>query len=200
MLIHHLSRNYQYSTSFDFYPYSISTDYQRLVTLNPALSGMDLIEEFHGQTTPGLPTSNFDSLDFDEIIERALIAQWERRFANPNPPWRSLALFRSLNMAHSAAQIPGVIGVTNHSLGRNIGLWVSAFEILVHSETADSGFRQVYELLNEVEWRTQACKEIVYSCYEGRGTKAYPPRNLACWMYGEINHASGSNPIIGALV
>lgn len=199
VLIHHLSRNYQYSTSFDFYPYSITTDYQRLVTLNPALSGMDLIEEFHGQTTPGLPTSNFDSLDFDEIIERALIAQWERRFSNPNPPWRSLALFRSLNMAHSAAQIPGVIGVTNHSLGRNIGLWVSAFEILVHPETADSGFRQVYELLNEVDWRTQACKEVTYSCYEGRGSKAYPPRNLACWIYGEINHARNDylhgNPI-----
>ena len=95
--------------------------------------------------------------------------------------------------------IPGVIGVTNHSLGRNIGLWVSAFEILVHPETADSGFRQVYELLDEVEWRTQACEKVIYSCYEGRGTKAYPPRNLACWIYGEINHARNDylhgNPI-----
>ena len=179
VLIHHLSRNYQYSTSFDFYPYSITTDFQRLVTLNPALTGMDLIEEFHGQTTPGLPVSNFDSLDYDEILERALIAQWERRFANPKPSWRSLALFRSLNMAHSAAQIPGVIGVTNYSLGRNISLWVSAFEILVHPETADSGVKQVYALLNQVDWRTQACKDNTYSCYEGRTKKAGPPRNLS---------------------
>jgi hypothetical protein len=189
VLIHHLPQNYQYSTSFDFYPYSITTDFQRLVTLNPALMGMDLIEEFRGQTTPGLPVSNFDRLDYDEILERALIARWERRFASPNPSWRSLALFRSLNMAHAAAQIPGSIGVTNHSLGRNIGLWVSAFEILVHPETADSGFRQVYALLDEVEWRKQACKENTYPCYEGRTNKTYPPRNLACWIYGEINHA-----------
>lgn len=197
VLIHHLSRSYQYSTSFDFYPYSITTDYQRLVTLNPALMGMDLIEEFHGQTTPGLPVSNFDRLDYDEILVKGLIAEWERRFASQTPSWRSLSLFRSLNMAHSAAQIPGAIGVINYSLGRNIGLWVSAFEILVHPETADSGFRQVYALLNQVDWRTQACKEDAYASYDGRNSKS--PRNLACWIYGEINHARNDylhgNPI-----
>ncbi|WP_024506594.1 hypothetical protein [Bradyrhizobium sp. ARR65] len=190
VLIHHLPRNYQYSTSFDFYAYTLTTDYQRLVTSNPALSGMDLIEEFHGQTTPGLPVSNWDRLDYDEMLLKALLAEWERRFSSPKPSWRSLALFRSLNMAHAAAQIPGVVGVTNYSLGRSISLCVSAFEILVHPEKDESGVKRVYDLLNQVDWRTQACKENTYYCYEGRGKKTKgPPRNLACWIYGEINHA-----------
>jgi hypothetical protein len=189
VLIHHLSRNYQYSNSFEFYAYTLTTDYLRLVTSNPALSGMDLVEEFHGQTAPGLPVSNWDSLDYDELLLKALLAEWERRFADPNPSWRSLALFRSLNMAHAAAQIPGVVGVTNYSLGRNISLWVSAFETLVHPQKDDSGIKQVYALLNQVDWRTEACKDDTYSCYEGRGKKKGPPRNLACWIYGEINHA-----------
>src|SRR5229473_7045924 len=189
VLIHHLPRNYQYSNSFEFYAYALTTDYQRLVTNNPALSGMDLVQEFYGQTTAGLPVSNWDRLDCDKMLLKALLAEWERRFANPTPTWRSLALFRSLNMAHAAAQIPGVVGVTNYSLGRNISLWVSAFEILVHPEKDDSGVKQVYALLNQVDWRTQACKDNTYSCYEGRGKKKGQPRNLACWIYGEINHA-----------
>jgi hypothetical protein len=189
VLIHNLPRNYQYSTSFDFYAYALTTDYLKLVTSNPALTGFDLVDEFYGQTTAGLPVSNFDRLDYDEILCKALVAEWVRRFSNPDPSWRSLALFRSLNMAHAAAQIPGVVGVTNYSLGRNISLWVSAFEILVHPETDDSGVKQVYALLNQVDWRMQACKDNTYSCYEGRSKKKGPPRNLACWIYGEINHA-----------
>jgi hypothetical protein len=190
VLIHHLSRNYQYSTSFDFYAYTLTIDYLRLVTSNPALSGIDLVEEFHGQTTAGLPVSNWDRLDYDEVLLKALLAEWERRFSNLNAAWRSLALFRSLNMAHAAAQIPGVVGVTDYSLGLNISLWVSAFEILAHPETDDGGVKQVYQLLDQVDWRTQACKDITYPCYEGRTRKAKGPlRNLACWIYGEINHA-----------
>jgi hypothetical protein len=105
VLIHHLPRNYQYTTSFDFYAYTLTTDYLKLVTSNPALMGFDMVEEFYGQTTPGLPVSNWDRLDYDEMLAKALLSEWERRFSNPDPSWRSLALFRSLNMAHSAAQI-----------------------------------------------------------------------------------------------
>jgi hypothetical protein len=190
VLIRHLSRNYQYSTSFDFFAYTLTIDYMRVVTSNPALSSMDLVEEFYGQTTAGLPVSNWDRLDYDEILLKALLVEWERRFSNPNASWRSLALFRSLNAAHAAAQIPGVVGVTDYSLGLNISLWVSAFEILVHPESSDSGIKQVYHLLEQIDWRTQACKEITYICYEGRNRKSKAaPRNLACWIYGEINHA-----------
>jgi hypothetical protein len=189
VLIHHLARNYQYSTSFDFYAHTLTKDYLKLVTSNPALMGFDMVEEFYGQTTPGLPVSNWDRLDYDEMLAKTLLAEWQRRFSNPDASWRSLALFRSLTMAHAAAQIPGVIGVTNHALGRNIGLWVSAFEILVHPEIDESGVKRVYALLDQVDWRTQACKDKTYFCYEGRSKKKGQPRNLACWIYGEVNHA-----------
>jgi hypothetical protein len=190
VIIYRLPRNYQYSTSFDFYAWILTLDYLKLVTNNPALSGFELVEDFHGQTTAGLPVSNWDRLDYDEILVKALLGEWQRRFSNPNPSWRSLSLFRSLNMAHAAAQIPGVVEVTNQSLGRSISLWVSAFEILAHPGKDDTGVKRVYDLLNQVDWRTQACRQNTYACYEGRSKKTKgPSRNLACWIYGEINHA-----------
>jgi len=189
ILLHTLSRSYQYSTSFDFYAYMLTTDYQKLVTSNPALMGFDLVDEFHGQTVAGLPVSNFERLDYDEMLAKALLGEWERRFNGTKPRWRSLALFRSLNMAHAAAQIPAVIGVTSYAIGRNISLWVSAFEILVHPERDDTGVKEVYALLDQVDWRNDKCKERTHSCYEGRSKKPGPLRTLACWIYGEINHA-----------
>jgi hypothetical protein len=190
VLTHSLPRNYQYSTSFDFYAWMLSKDYLKLLATNPALHGFELADEFHGQTTAGLPTSNFDRLDFDEFILKALLAEWTTRFSKPTPSWRSLALFRSLNMAHAAAQIPGVVEVTNSSLGRNVGLWVSAFEILAHPGNEDTGVKRVYDLLDQVDWRTQDCQEKIHGCYEGRTRKGRGPRrNVACWIYGEINHA-----------
>src|SRR5439155_8189172 len=98
-----------------------------LTTNNPALAGLDQFDEFKGQSFAGLPISQWDFLEYDETLLKALLGEWTRRFSNPEPHWRSMALFRSLNMAHAAAQVPGYVDLTSPSLGRSIALWVSAF-------------------------------------------------------------------------
>jgi hypothetical protein len=67
------ARSYQYSTFFDFYAWNLSKDFNLLVTNNPALLGMDTIDEFKGQSTAGLPTSKWEGLEVDETLLREVI-------------------------------------------------------------------------------------------------------------------------------
>lgn len=151
---------------------------------------MDEYKDFRGQSTAGLPTSHWDGLEYDETLLKALLGEWPRRFSRSNPSWRSLALFRSLNMANAAAQVPGFVDVTYQSLGRSVALWISAFEILTRPRESHGGVKEVYRVFESINWRTDACRDKIYSCYEGRGKKANgPKRNLACWIYGELCHA-----------
>lgn len=190
-IVYGWARNYQYSTFFDFYPWVFSKDFNLLTTNNPALAGMDEFKDFKGQVTAGLPVPSWEGLDYDESLLKALMGEWTRRFSKPNPKWRSRALFRSLNMAHAAAQVPGWVDLSGPSLGRSVALWVSAFEILTHPEDGDAGFKQVYDVFENVDWRTEACKQVIHEAYEGRGPRkpTAPLRNLACWLYGELFHA-----------
>lgn len=189
-IIHGNAKTNQYSSFFEFYAWVFSKDFNLLTTSNPALSGMDEYKDFRGQSTAGLPTSHWDGLEYDETLLKALLGEWPRRFSRPNASWRSLALFRSLNMANAAAQVPGFVDVTYQALGRSVALWISAFEILTHPGERDGGVKEVYRVFEGINWRTDACRERLYFCYEGRGKKANgPKRNLACWIYGELCHA-----------
>jgi hypothetical protein len=181
-------RSNQYSSFFEFYAYNLSKDFNLLVTDNPALMGMETFEDFKGQATAGLPTSRWEGLEVDETLLKALLGEWPRRFSKSSASWRNRALFRSLNMAHAAAQVPALVDLTAQSLGRSIALWVSAFEILTHPEEGDAGLKEVYRVFEHVDWRTEACKEISHECYLGRSGKRRRG-NLACWIYGEMNHA-----------
>jgi hypothetical protein len=189
-VIHGNARTNQYSSFFEFYPWMFSKDFNLLTTSNPALSGMDEYKEFRGQSTAGLPTSRWDGLEYDETLIKALLGEWPRRFSRLDASWRSLALFRSLNMANAAAQVPGFVDVTYQALGRSVALWISAFEILTHPGQRDGGLKEVYSVFENINWCTDACRERLYFCYEGRGKKSNgPKRNLACWIYGELCHA-----------
>jgi hypothetical protein len=187
-ILYNNARSNQYSSFFEFYAWNLSKDFNLLVTDNPTLMGMDTMDDFKGQSTAGLPTSRWEGLDTDETLLKALLGEWPRRFSQSPATWRSRALFRSLNMAHAAAQIPALVDLTAQSLGRSVALWVSAFEILTHPKYGDAGLKEVYRVLENVDWRTESCKELVHDCYLGRRGKSRRG-NLACWIYGELNHA-----------
>ncbi|WP_027531010.1 hypothetical protein [Bradyrhizobium sp. WSM3983] len=182
------ARSHQYSTFFDFYAWNLSKELNILVTDNPAMLGMDTIDDFMGQSIAGLPTSRSEGLDTDETLLNALLGEWPRRFSRSSATWRSRALFRSLNMAHAAAQIPPLVDLTAQSLGRHVALWVSAFEILTHPQDGDAGLKEVYRVLESVDWRMADCKDIVHDCYLGRSGRRRKG-NLPCWIYGEMYHA-----------
>jgi hypothetical protein len=97
------------------------------------------------------------------------------------PTWADRALFRSLNMAVAASKMPAGADVTIFPLGRNIGLWVSAFEILTYTGEDKVGLWDVYAKLSAAPWRNKKTKRKQFKTH-----KSKTRRNLGCWIYGEI--------------
>ena len=97
-------------------------------------------------------------------------------------------------MAVAASKMPAGVDLTQFDLGRSIGLWVSAFEILTHTGKAKVSLWDVYELIGRAPWRKKKTRKLLYTPYSSK-TK----RNLACWIYGEIHKARNNflhgNPV-----
>ena len=120
----------KFSNAFAFYPWMIGRDNESLVATSPALGGFGGTASFTGRTSPEIGYSTIQ--DLDEPLLKTLIERWEIRFGAKEPEWPDRALFRSLNMAYHAAQTPFDAAGTPYDAGRLVGLWISAYEILVH--------------------------------------------------------------------
>ena len=171
-----------YANSFWLHPWMVEND--ALVASTPAFSGFHMVEEFHGQASPELPLIELRELD--EPLFAALLARWKRHYLGKRQRWQDRALFRSLNMACQAAQLPAGKSPTLYDLGRIAALWVSAFEILAHPRTDSSGLRYVYPLLERVSYLDRNVKRHKYIAYMGRTKKPWPRRPLPCWLYGRL--------------
>jgi hypothetical protein len=172
-----------YSNSFWFHPWMLATDNEHLYANTPAMTAFHVVDEFHGQSSPEL--SRMEVEDFDLMLFKAMVSCWKRHYLSTRQTWRDRALFRSLNMAAQAAQLPGGIDTTLHDLGRQVSLWVSAFEILAHPRTSGSGLRAVYPLFEKVSYRNSAVGHRRYAAYMNQ-QKPWPRRSLPCWLYGKL--------------
>jgi hypothetical protein len=105
-------------------------------------------------------------------------------------------------MAVAASKMPGTVDTTLFSLGRSVGLWVSAFEILAHPKIGRSNSQLVYSLIEKAPWRDKILRRKQYKAFvtaNKQQQKKAPLRSLPCWLYGEIYHARNDflhgNPI-----
>jgi hypothetical protein len=90
--------------------------------------------------------------------------------------------------------MPGAADLTQFDLGRSVGLWVSAFEILIHQGPKQRvGLTDVYDQLEAVSWGKKARPRR----YKPHNSKIR--RNLACWIYDQIygarNDFMHGNPV-----
>lgn len=136
-----------YSNSFSFYPWMLGTDNEHLVASTPAMTALHVVEEFHGQSSPELPVMQLSEVD--EPLFEALLRRWKRHYLGKRQRWQDRALFRSLTQA---AKLPASIDTTLYDLGRMAALWVSAFEVLAHPRTANSGLKSVYPLFERISY------------------------------------------------
>jgi len=185
-----------YSDWFAIYPWMLDKNYEFVVMRTMAQMGLDEAEELQPQSTPGITARPLIRRMIDRPVLEALLKRWPARYQTKTPSWESTALFRSLNMANVASKIPASTDGTTYDIGRSIGLWVSAFEILVHTGTKSDLFK-VYDIFDKVEWHLTECMEKIY---QPHGYKAGQPlRTLACWVYGKIydgrNDFLHGNPI-----
>lgn len=188
---------FQYSNSFALYPWSISNDYRHLVLNTGALMSMNHVDKFRGQSSPEVPHATLRDSDLDTILLAALTKRWVSRYASKRTRWEDRALFRSLNMANQAAQIPWTADETRYDRGRITALWVSAFEILVHPGRGGiAGRRQVLDLLDRVQWQTKFMSKKAFKVREG---KSVSRRVFALSVYDQMFSARNAfihgNPI-----
>ncbi|MGO9254766.1 MAG: hypothetical protein ACLQU1_00460 [Bryobacteraceae bacterium] len=172
-----------YSNSFWLYPWMLSTNNEHLVASTPALNGLHVVEKFHGQSSPEL--SIMKLIEVDQPLFEALLGHWKRHYLGNRRRWQDRALFRSLNMAAQAAQLPAGIDATLYDLGRIISLWVSASEILAHPRIGRSGLHPVYSLLEQVSYVERSVAERRFVAYKSKSQR----RVLPCWLYGKLYQA-----------
>ena len=175
-----------WSDAFSIHPWMIDKDYKHVVGHTLALIGLDQVERFKGQSSPSVYQRELSSSDYDDVILEALLTAWKRRHLEGNTDWKSLALFRALNMAFHASLVPGR-DVTIYDRGRAVALWVSAFEILAHPQTNDTGLRAVSKLISKSEWIDPRLKQEELDCYQSRRNKI--KGNITRWFYGELYRA-----------
>ncbi len=177
-----------YANSFWLYPWMLGKDQQYLYSITPAMQGCHVVDQFHGQSSPDLTEK--DLHDVDKPLFEALFPVWRRYYLGKRRVWKDSALFRSLNMAANAAQMPGGMDTTLYDLGRSASLWVSAFEILAHPRTAKSDLKNVYGLMESVAYLDRRMERKSYIAhFPSMKKKPWPRRPLSCWLYGELYKA-----------
>jgi hypothetical protein len=185
-----------YSDWFAIYPWMLDKNYEYVVMRTMAQMGLDEAKELRPQSTPGITPRPLIRRMIDRPMLEALLKRWPVRYQTEDSCWEDTALFRSLNMANAASKLPASAEGTNYDIGRSIGLWVSAFEILVHTGTRSDLFK-VYDIFDEVEWHLTECKAKTYQAHGFKAGRRL--RTLACWIYGKIyegrNHFIHGNPV-----
>lgn len=124
-----------YSDPFSFYPWSMDRDYNRMISITPALTALHRVRDFSGQPSPSSPVHRLYRADTDRELLTVLTTRWGHAYRRPSMGAADRALFRSLNMATAAMSMPATTGVTLFDYGRLCALWISAFEILAHFDS-----------------------------------------------------------------
>jgi hypothetical protein len=177
-----------YSNIFAFYPWMVDRYGEHLVAFTPSVTAIDEWQDFAGQVTPGIVQGDLSSLAIDQPLLRVLLARWQATVGVAEPPWSDLALFRSLNMANQACMMPTAASDTTlYDVGRTIALWVSAFEILVHTGSArGSGRAQVIKVLDDAPWLSRRCGERTSLVPALRDNQPATMNTLASLLYARL--------------
>ena len=185
----------RYANYFAVYPWMVDSKYEGLITRTMDMFGWHQVSKLRGQSTPALSHTILDMSSLDWPLLDALHRRWLNCFSSDESNTEDLKLFRSLNMANAAAQMPAGVDATNLDIGRSVALWSSAFEILAPSK--NKAFLNIYALLDNITWSYSRCKEQIYEAYGFRDDQK--KRNLPSWLFGEIYRARNDflhgNPI-----
>ncbi len=171
-----------YSDNFSFYPWVLGKDDEHVLNDTPAATGLHLVKEFRGLSSPGIFIQDVSEVSFDKPLIGALMKRWNQRYSKRSASWSDVALFRSLNMANHAARVPGFREVTLYDYGRSVALWVSAMEIL-----APLGNRSgVSKLIDANEWVSAKSNHRLYRIvFKNQATQV----NLPTWLLNKMYRA-----------
>lgn len=178
-----------YSNVFYLYPWTLDNKFEHLITHTISGRGLHDVSKFDGQSSADIFSQELSPSDVDEPLFNELVKRWKSRYFKPKPSHADVALFRSLNMANVACQVPGVVDTTLYDVGRTIAMWVSAFEILAHPGTGKKvHVTTVYDLFETVDFQDKNIGKRRYSAWMPN-LKRHTKGNLPRFVYGQLNEA-----------
>ena len=126
-----------------------------LTTLDAPVRGLSPIVDFRGQCAPQVSLPTGFLIRPDKILLDRLLKAWEGCYIRGAKHGPLRRLFRSLEIAFHASRYPSDGLLSVHDLGTRLGLWVSAFEVLLHPHGSTGvNKRIVQEALRRVPWRS----------------------------------------------
>jgi hypothetical protein len=167
----------------------LNNKFDHLITRTISSMGIHDVDAFSGQSTPDIFAQELQQHDIDEPLFKVLLERLKSRYFTPKPSHADIALFRSLNMANVACQVPGAVDTTMYDVGRTIALWVSAFEILAHPGPGGRvHVTTVYDLFDKIEYQDKNIRKRLYMAWMPP-LKKYTKGNLPRFAYGQLYEA-----------
>jgi hypothetical protein len=139
---------------FDFYPVSVSSDGTDLVARTAFENSIFCdADNFTGQTTPSViyPESIRPVLDKEFML--TLLDLIEKKAYTPDEKSFKTRVIRSMEMAYYAMRSPFVTLGERSDFGVQMGLWISAFEILANPHIERVSFSHVSTMIKSVPWK-----------------------------------------------
>jgi hypothetical protein len=185
-----------FSDPFDFYPWNLDRDFDRMMSITPASMAIHTVDDFAGQPSPGSPVHTLDRFDLDESLLKEILEHWDAAYANALLSQWDTALFRSLNMASAAMRMPATTGATMFDYGRQCALWISAFEILAHFEFGRANLGNVFALLAKKRFHMHQLNPKRYRVtHQNRRVSVNLPQKLYERLYRARNDFLHGNPV-----
>lgn len=185
-----------YSDYFKFYPIILSKNNDWMRTKSPALIGFDEPCEFCGQIDAGLNNFKLRMNIPDEQLFYPMLKIWEERYLkNHSRIWNFRVLFRSIEMAMQALSSPLINNSSFYENGTRIGLWISAFEVLIHPQDGEVNLDRVLEIIGNIHWNIPRLSYNYYSKNKMSSTKINLPQKLYCDLYNARNDFLHGNKI-----
>ena len=148
-----------WSDTFDFHP-TFPDARGTLSTFSPALHSFGLKpEKFHAAPSPYMPRVG-RRMFADRTLYTLLGSEWRRRFGEEaHDDLDGRALWRSLEHAYSALSASLKHQESVHDYGMQLGLWVTAVEVLTWPKHQHANLPYALDLLEEFDWHSEVLKE-----------------------------------------
>ena len=192
----HIPASAGFSDYFDIYPILPHKFDEYLITLSPAVHGLDFAKDFSGQTKPEIVGQVHDPR-YEPIMFQALINQWEDQYINrKSSNWRRTALFRSLQIVYQACAMPISNYETIYDYGSSLALWVSSFEILAHPQIGQVQKSNVLSLITDKPLQSKELTNRLYTISLGRNNcRVNLPQKLYSQIYDSRNNFLHGEPV-----
>ena len=166
-----------FSDHFDFYPYSFTRNYDLINYIPGGLSFIPGKNTFIGTCSPYLPKLPKGGFNPDRNLLECLYKVWHMLYVLNINDRAGRVLFRSLEMAYSAASTPYKNINAAQDYGIRIALWVSALEILFGKGHVISELGKYEWAKNELNNQSYTYKNRNYNLIQFLCTKLYGARN-----------------------